>query len=50
MQHRFPPTEPGRKSILNEIQPDLNPLEVLFDVKKLMDVKNVGSDPSPSGL
>jgi anaphase-promoting complex subunit 5 len=40
MLHRLPPTEPGRKPILNEIQPDLNPLEVLFDVNKLMQVEN----------
>lgn len=42
MLHRLPPTEPGRKPVLNEIQPDLNPLEVLFDVQKLMQVQNVG--------
>ena len=41
MLHRLPPTVSGRKPALNEIQPDLHPLEVLFDVKKLMDERNV---------
>ena len=41
MLHRLPPTISGRRPILNEIQPDLHPLEVLFDVKKLMDEQNV---------
>ncbi|KAG6890724.1 hypothetical protein C0995_005097 [Termitomyces sp. Mi166 len=40
MLHRLPSTEPGRKPTLNELQPDLHPLEVLFDVKKLMNTKN----------
>ncbi|KAF5380845.1 hypothetical protein D9615_003925 [Tricholomella constricta] len=40
MLHRLPPTVPGRKPALNEIQPDLHPLEVLFDVKKLVDTHN----------
>ncbi|GLB34986.1 putative microtubule associated protein [Lyophyllum shimeji] len=38
--HRLPPTVPGRKPVLNEIQPVLHPLEVLFDVKKLVDPQN----------
>ncbi|KAG6868375.1 hypothetical protein C0993_004021 [Termitomyces sp. T159_Od127] len=40
MLHRLPPTEPGRKPTLNALQQDLHPLEVLFDVKKLVDTKN----------
>ncbi|KAJ7582745.1 hypothetical protein C8J56DRAFT_791650 [Mycena floridula] len=39
MLHRLPPAE-GQKPPLNEIQPNLEPLEVLFDVKKLMDERN----------
>jgi hypothetical protein len=41
MLHRLPPTISGRRPVLNEIQPDLHPLEVLFDVKKLIDEQNV---------
>ena len=41
MLHRLPSTISGRKPTLNEIQPDLHPLEVLFDVTKLMDEQNV---------
>ncbi|EFI28382.1 hypothetical protein CC1G_13916 [Coprinopsis cinerea okayama7 len=37
--HRLPPA-PGFKATINEIQPDLDPLELLFDVKKLMDEQN----------
>lgn len=40
MLHRLPPS-PGLKPPLNEIQPNLDPFEVLFDVKKLMDEANV---------
>ncbi|KAF8077980.1 hypothetical protein FPV67DRAFT_1463707 [Lyophyllum atratum] len=40
MLHRLPPTVSGRKPVLNEIQPDLHPLEVLFDVRKLVDPQN----------
>ncbi|KAL0946934.1 hypothetical protein HGRIS_013094 [Hohenbuehelia grisea] len=40
LMHRLPSTEPSRKPILNEIQPDLHPLEILYDIKKLMDVDN----------
>ncbi|KAH0583911.1 hypothetical protein H2248_009503 [Termitomyces sp. 'cryptogamus'] len=40
MLHRLPPTVPGRKPTLNALQSDLHPLEVLFDVKKLMDTQN----------
>jgi anaphase-promoting complex subunit 5 len=39
--HRLPPTDQGRKPTLNEPQPDLHPLEVLFDVQKLMQERNV---------
>jgi anaphase-promoting complex subunit 5 len=41
MLHRLPQGEPGRRPILNEIQPDLNPMEILFDVKKLMTIAYV---------
>lgn len=41
MLHRLPHAEPGRRPVLNEIQPDLNPLEILFDVRKLMTVAYV---------
>jgi anaphase-promoting complex subunit 5 len=37
MLHRL---HPGQKPPLNEIQPHLEPLEVLFDVKKLLDEQN----------
>ncbi|KAG6854307.1 hypothetical protein C0991_008202 [Blastosporella zonata] len=40
MLNRLPPTVPGRKPTLNELQPDLHPLEVLFDVKKLIDTQH----------
>ncbi|KAG6820590.1 hypothetical protein H0H93_014506, partial [Arthromyces matolae] len=40
MLHRLPPTDSERKPALNELQPDLHPLEVLFDVKKLLDPRN----------
>ncbi|KAK0500607.1 hypothetical protein EDD18DRAFT_1348017 [Armillaria luteobubalina] len=30
----------GKKAPLNELQPDLHPSEILFDVKKLLDVNN----------
>ncbi|TFK29908.1 hypothetical protein FA15DRAFT_187068 [Coprinopsis marcescibilis] len=39
MLHRLPPP-PGVKPTINEIQPDMHPLEVLYDVKKLMDEEN----------
>lgn len=42
MLYRLPYTEPGRRPVLNEILPDLNPLEILFDVKKLTTVAFVG--------
>ncbi|KAG6832387.1 hypothetical protein H0H92_002655 [Tricholoma furcatifolium] len=38
--HRLPSTTLGGKPTLNELQSDLHPLEVLFDVKKLMDTEN----------
>jgi anaphase-promoting complex subunit 5 len=47
MLHRLPHGESGRRPVLNEIQPDLNPLEILFDVKKLMTVGNA-QPPSAS--
>ncbi|KAJ7709939.1 armadillo-type protein [Mycena rosella] len=40
MLHRLPPTIERRRPMLNEIQADLHPLEVLFDVYKLMDEEN----------
>lgn len=41
MLHRMPPTESGRRQPLNDIQSDLHPLEILFDVKKLMHIPHV---------
>jgi hypothetical protein len=41
MLHRLPPTIERRRPMLNEIQADLQPMEVLFDVYKLMDEENV---------
>jgi hypothetical protein len=38
---RLPQTIPGQKPVLHEIQPDVHPLEVLFDVSKLLDEQNV---------
>lgn len=38
MLHRLPPTNPGQRPTLNEIQPDLHPLEVFYDVEKLLNV------------
>lgn len=40
MLNRLPPSEEGKKVPLNEFQPDLHPSEILFDVKKLLDVNN----------
>ncbi|OBZ75246.1 hypothetical protein A0H81_04399 [Grifola frondosa] len=40
MLHRLPPLEHGRKMILNEVQSDLHPLEILYDVKKLVQIAN----------
>ncbi|TBU65923.1 hypothetical protein BD310DRAFT_912363 [Dichomitus squalens] len=37
--HRLPPLERGRWPIINEVQPDMHPLEILADVKKLMNVQ-----------
>ena len=39
--NRLPPTERGRKPVINEIQPDLHPYEILRDAEKLMHVGNV---------
>lgn len=41
MLHRLPPTIEHRRPVLNEIQADLHPMEILFDVFKLMDEENV---------
>lgn len=41
MLHRLPPTKHGERSFLNEVQPDLHPLEILYDIKKLLDEQNV---------
>ncbi|KAH9934779.1 uncharacterized protein B0H18DRAFT_978208 [Fomitopsis serialis] len=38
--NRLPPTERGRKPIINDIQPDLHPYEILRDVEKLMQIAN----------
>lgn len=37
------PSGSKEKPSINEIQPDLDPLEVLFDVKKLIDEENVNT-------
>ncbi|KAF8628477.1 hypothetical protein AX15_003988 [Amanita polypyramis BW_CC] len=39
MLHRLPPSF-RRKPNINEVQPDLHPLEVLYDIKKLTDPQN----------
>ena len=39
--HRLPPINEGQKPVLHEVQPDLHPLEILFDVSKLLDPDNV---------
>ncbi|THH12641.1 hypothetical protein EW146_g7506 [Bondarzewia mesenterica] len=38
--HRLPMIQAGQKPVLTEIQPGLHPLEVLFDVEKLMRVSS----------
>jgi len=38
--HRLPPKHKNHKPALNEIQPGLHPIEVLFDVEKLLRVKS----------
>ncbi|KAI0374802.1 hypothetical protein BV20DRAFT_986672 [Pilatotrama ljubarskyi] len=40
--HRLPvlPTERGKKPIINEIQPQMHPLEILHDTKKLLVVEH----------
>ncbi|KAI0831217.1 hypothetical protein BC628DRAFT_1407751 [Trametes gibbosa] len=40
--HRLPllPTERGKKPIINEIQPQIHPLEILHDVQKLLIVEH----------
>ncbi|EPT05996.1 hypothetical protein FOMPIDRAFT_1154647 [Fomitopsis schrenkii] len=38
--NRLPPTERGRKPVINEVQPDLHPYEILRDVEKLMHIGN----------
>ncbi|PPQ78100.1 hypothetical protein CVT25_015634 [Psilocybe cyanescens] len=35
--HRLPPLDEAQKPILQEVQPDLHPFEILFDVSKLLD-------------
>ncbi|KIK70807.1 hypothetical protein GYMLUDRAFT_210293 [Collybiopsis luxurians FD-317 M1] len=37
---RFPPVDDEQKPPINEIQPNLNPLDILYDVRKLMDEAN----------
>lgn len=41
--HRLPTENPGQKPILHAVQPDIHPLEVLFDVSKLLEEENVGT-------
>ncbi|KAI0006228.1 hypothetical protein BJV74DRAFT_880515 [Russula compacta] len=38
--HRLPPKHKNHKPAINEIQPGLHPIEVLFDVEKLLRVKS----------
>jgi len=45
--HRLPSNVPGQKPILQEIQFDLHPLEVLADVRKLLDEDNVRESTVP---
>lgn len=40
LMNRLPPLEQGRKPIINELQAYLHPLEILNDVKKLMQVSH----------
>ncbi|OCH95526.1 hypothetical protein OBBRIDRAFT_816439 [Obba rivulosa] len=40
MLRRLPPEERGCRPALNEVQPDLHPLEILSDVRKLMHINN----------
>lgn len=46
IMHRLPPNERGEKPFLNTVQPDLHPVEILFDVKKLMQVQNACDFPN----
>ncbi|KZT26232.1 hypothetical protein NEOLEDRAFT_1132257 [Neolentinus lepideus HHB14362 ss-1] len=39
LKARMPNKEPGRRPALNPIEPNVHPYEVLFDVKKLMQVE-----------
>ncbi|KAI9458485.1 hypothetical protein F5148DRAFT_1001378 [Russula earlei] len=38
--HRLPPKHKNHRPAINEIQPSLHPIEVLFDVEKLLRVKS----------
>jgi hypothetical protein len=40
MLHRLPPENSSQKQALNEIQPDMHPLEVFYDVNKLLEVRH----------
>jgi len=39
--HRLPTKHKNHKPVINEIQPGLHPIEVLFDVEKLLRVNSV---------
>ncbi|KAH9484304.1 Cytoskeleton-associated protein 5 [Psilocybe cubensis] len=39
--HRLPPLDEAQKPILQEVQPDLHPFEILFDVSKLLNPESV---------
>jgi anaphase-promoting complex subunit 5 len=41
MLHRLPPENSSQKWALNEIQPDMHPLEVFYDVNKLLEVRRI---------
>lgn len=38
--HRLPSENSSQKQPLNEIQPDMHPLEVFYDVNKLLEVRH----------
>lgn len=38
---RFPSVDGAQKPPINEIQPNLNPLDILYDIRKLMNEANV---------
>lgn len=47
--NRLPPLDRNSKSVINELQPELHPSEILHDVKKLMVVNYVRLTTNPVG-